>query len=192
MCNTILYMDGTSGDTATATDIDRLYQTIYLQNFDYVWRQLRRLGIGSADVPDVTHDVFVVVHRRLDSYDRARPVRPWLFGILYRVAADHQRLFRQTRELLPHSTGDSFDPEDPSPRPDDALLDRQARAFASQALDGLDIRLRSVLEMHDLGGRAVPEIAEVLQIPVKTVYTRLRVARERLATAANRLMTTDA
>ena len=119
-------------------------------------------------------------------------MRPWLFGILYRVAADHQRLFRQTHELLPRSVAVGFDPEDPAPRPDDALLDRQTRAVASQALDGLDIRLRSVLEMHDLGGRAVPEIAEALQIPVKTVYTRLRVARERLATAANRLMTIDA
>ena len=99
-------------------------------------------------------------------------MRPWLFGILFRVAADHHRLFRQTRELLPQAGG-WFDPEDPAPLPDDALLDRQARAFASQALDGLDVRLRSVLEMHDLGGRAVPEIAEALQIPVKTVYTPL-------------------
>jgi RNA polymerase sigma-70 factor (ECF subfamily) len=166
-------------------DIDRLYQAIYLQHFDYVWRQLRRLGIASADLPDVTHDVFVVVHRRLDSFDRDRPVRPWLFGILFRVASGHQRLFRQTRELLPRT---AVDAEDPAPLPDDALLDRQARAVASRALDGLDVRLRCVLEMHDLGGRAVPEIAEALQIPVKTVYSRLRLARERLATEASRLL----
>jgi RNA polymerase sigma-70 factor, ECF subfamily len=181
-------MDGSSGQTAGPPDIDRLYQAMYLQNFDYVWRQLRRQGIAAADLPDVTHDVFVIVHRRLDSFDRDRPVRPWLFGILYRVAADHHRLFRQTYELLPRSWGSGIDQEDPAPLPDDALLDRQNRAVANQALDGLDARLRCVLEMHDLGGRAVPEIAEALQIPVKTVYSRLRLARERLATAASRLM----
>jgi RNA polymerase sigma-70 factor, ECF subfamily len=191
MCNTLWYMDGSGGQSPARSDIDRLYQAIYLQHFDYVWRQLRRLGVSAADLPDVTHDVFVIVHRRLDSFDQSRPLRPWLFGILFRVAADHHRLFRQTRELLPQA-GDGFDPEDPAPLPDEYLLDRQARAFASQALDGLDARLRSVLEMHDLGGRAVPEIAEALNIPVKTVYTRLRVARERLASAANRLMTSDA
>jgi RNA polymerase sigma-70 factor (ECF subfamily) len=168
----------------SAPDADRLYLAIYVQQFKYVSNQLRRLGIPEADLPDVTHDVFVTVHRRLDSFDRSRPVRPWLFGILFRVAADHQRLHRRTRELLPAVPPD---PEDPGPRPDDALLDRQARAVANQALATLDGRLRSVLVMHDLGGRGVPEIAEQLQIPVKTVYTRLRVARERLATAARQL-----
>ena len=180
-------MDGSTGQPAASSDIDRLYQAMYRQHFDYVWRQLRRLGIARADLPDVTHDVFVIVHRRLNSFDRDRPVRPWLFGILFRVAAGHHRLFRQTRELLPRSAG-GLDPEDPAPLPDDALLDRQARAVASRALDALDARLRSVLEMHDLGDRAVPEIAAALQIPVKTVYSRLRLARERLATAASRLM----
>jgi RNA polymerase sigma-70 factor, ECF subfamily len=182
-------MDGSEGQTRARSDIDRRYQAIYLEHFGYVWRQLRRLGIPAADLPDITHDVFVVVHRRLDSFDPTRPVRPWLCGILFRVAADHHRLFRQTRELMPEP---GFDPEDPAPLPDESLLDRQTRAFASQALDGLDARLRCVLEMHDLGGRAVPEIAEALNIPVKTVYTRLRVARERLASAAHRLMTSDA
>jgi RNA polymerase sigma-70 factor (ECF subfamily) len=180
-------MEGTSGQTPASPHTDRLYQEIYLQHFGHVWRQLRRLGVDSADLPDLTHDVFVVVHRRLDSFDQTRPVRPWLSGILYRVAADHHRLFRQSRELLPDA---QFDPEDPGPRPDESLLDRQARAVASQALDGLDARLRSVLEMHHLGGRAVPDIARALNIPVKTVYTRLRVARERLTLAASRLVTT--
>jgi RNA polymerase sigma-70 factor (ECF subfamily) len=105
--------------------------------------------------------------------------------VLFRVATDHLRLSRQTREILPAVAPD---PEDPGPRPDDALLDQQARAVATAALATLDARLRSVLVMHDLGDRAVSDIAATLQIPVKTVYTRLRVARERLAAAATRLM----
>ena len=175
-----------SDDVGSATELDRLYLAIYVQNFQYVSNQLRRLGVAATDLPDVTHDVFMTVHRRLATFDRERPVRPWLFGVLYRVATDHLRSSRRTREVLPAVAPE---PEDPGPRPDDALLDRQARAVAREALASLDARLRSVLLMHDLGDRAVPDIAETLQIPVKTVYTRLRVARERLAAAAARLLT---
>jgi RNA polymerase sigma-70 factor (ECF subfamily) len=171
-------------DLGASTDAGPLYLSLYVEHFQYVWRQLRRLGIGEADLPDVTHDVFVIVHRRLPSFDRARPVRPWLFGVLFRVAADHLRLSRRTREVLPANV---LDPEDPGPRPDEALLDRQTRAVASQALAVLDERLRSVLLMHDLGDLDVGEIAAALQIPAKTVYTRLRVARTRFAAAAARL-----
>ena len=176
----------TSGaeDSPDSPETRGLYLSLYVEHFHYVRGQLRRLGIGEADLPDLTHDVFVTVHRRLPTFDRSRPARPWLFGVLYRVAVDHLRLSRSTREVLP---ADLLDPEDPGPRPDDALLDRQRRAVATQALAGLDERLRSVLLMHDLGDREVPEIATLLKIPVKTVYTRLRVARARFAAAAARL-----
>ena len=155
-----------------APDIDRLYQAIYLQNFDYVWRQLRRLGIATADLPDVTHDVFVIVHRRLDSFDRdAARCGPGCSASCTGWRRITSACSARRTSCCPDHGAVGFDPEDPAPLPDDALLDRQTRAVASQALDGLDVRLRSVLEMHDLGGRAVPEIAEALQIPVKTVYS---------------------
>ena len=47
-----------------------------------MWHTLRRLGVRQRDLADVTHDVFVTVYRRLDSYDPARPLRP---GDLLRV-----------------------------------------------------------------------------------------------------------
>lgn len=165
------------------------YLEIYLGHFRYVGSQLRRLGIGEADLPDVTQDVFVVVHRRLGDFDPERPIRPWLFGILFRVAADWRRLHRRTRELLPGAAAGEGIAEgvDPGPRPDDALLARQARDIAGTILAALDPRLRVVLVMHDLGGIEVNEVATRLGIPRKTVYTRLRLARARFAAAAGGL-----
>ena len=58
---------------------------------DYVARTLRRLGIREADLEDLTHDVFVTFHRKLHQYDPSRPVRPWLFGIAFRLASEHRR-----------------------------------------------------------------------------------------------------
>ena len=52
----------------------------------YVWKTLRRLGVAPSDIEDVASNVWLVVHRRLDSYDGTKPLRPWLFGIAFRVA----------------------------------------------------------------------------------------------------------
>ena len=73
---------------------------IYEREFRYVWQGLRRLGIPPRDLPDVTHDVFVTVFLNLHKYDRARPLRPWLFGVTFRVASDHLSLSRNKREVL--------------------------------------------------------------------------------------------
>ncbi len=165
---------------------DLFYETVYARELKYVRSSLRRLGVTEADLPDVTQDVFVTVYRRLSTYDRNRPIRPWLFGVAFRVAADHLRLSRHKREVIPDVR---LDTEDPTPGPDDALLGQQARALARRALTQLDIRHRTVLVMHDLWDQPANEIAQALQIPLKTVYTRLRIARERFTAAAGRILT---
>ena len=59
---------------------------IYAAEVRWLWRVLWRLGVPERDLEDVAHDVFVVVHRKLPDYDPTRPLRPWLFGICFRVA----------------------------------------------------------------------------------------------------------
>ena len=167
-------------------DLQPFYETVYTQELKYVRNSLRRLGVTESDLPDVTQDVFVTVYRRLTTFDRSRPIRPWLFGVAFRVAADHLRLSRHKREVLPDVR---LETEDPTPGPDAALLGQQARALARRALTTLDIRHRTVLVMHDLWDQPANEIAQALKIPLKTVYTRLRIARERFTAAAGRILT---
>jgi RNA polymerase sigma-70 factor, ECF subfamily len=172
-----------SGDSH---DLGLFYETIYAAELKYVRSSLRRLGVAEAELPDVTQDVFVTVYRRLTTFDRSRPIRPWLFGVAFRVAADHLRLSRHKREVLPDVR---LDTQDPTPGPDDALLGQQARALARRALTFLDVRHRTVLVMHDLWDQPANEIAQALKIPLKTVYTRLHIARERFTAAAGRMLT---
>src|SRR4051794_24672898 len=54
---------------------------IYEQNAHFVGLTLQRLGVQPADLGDLAHDVFVVVHRRLDTFDGTSRVTTWLFGI---------------------------------------------------------------------------------------------------------------
>jgi RNA polymerase sigma-70 factor (ECF subfamily) len=167
-----------AGVPMTAVTIDALYTA----HADYVWLTLRRLGVAEADVPDVAHDVFLTAHRRLTSYDASRPARPWLFGLALRLAANHRRARRRRREA------DVEAPEivDGSATPDARVAQRQAQALVFAALDELPDEQRAVFVLHELEGQAAPQIAADLEVPLATVYSRLRLGRERFARAARR------
>jgi RNA polymerase sigma-70 factor (ECF subfamily) len=159
------------------------FSTLYKDEFSYVWRTLRRLGVPDRDLPDVTHDFFVVVFRQLQAYDRSRPLRPWLFGIAFRVVSDHRRTARYAREVLQ----DPPEIPDHAPGADDHVAAARARRQVQKVLDALDLERRAVFVMHDLDETPVPEIATALGIPLATAYSRLRLAREDVAAAIRRL-----
>ena len=154
--------------------------TIYREHLDYVWSSLRRLGIPAADLEDLAHELFLVVHRRLADYDRARPIKPWLFGIAYRIASEHRRKLARRSE----QAGDDTDL--PAPRdasPEMHTLRREAVELARRALAAIDDEARAVFILAELDGVAVTDVATSLEIPVNTAYTRLRRARLAVANA---------
>jgi RNA polymerase sigma-70 factor (ECF subfamily) len=160
-------------------------ESIFRAELPYVWNALRRLGIPERDRTDVAHDVFVAVHRQLETYDASRPVRPWLFGFAFRCASDYRRKAHRVHEVLAHE-GDTPANEMPSTRPpaDDVL---GTNDLLSKALDALDVEKRALIILHELEERPVPEISRALGIPLQTVYSRLNSAREELASAVRRL-----
>jgi RNA polymerase sigma-70 factor, ECF subfamily len=156
---------------------------IFDDHFDYVWNTLRRLGVRDVDLEDLSHEVFLKVHSRLDDYDVARPMRPWLFGFAYRVAADHRRLARHRLEVL----GAPVEAVDPVRPPDERIEADEERVLVNAALAQMTFERRAVLVLHDVEELPVPAIAEELGIPVNTAYSRLRLAREELAVAVKKL-----
>ena len=63
------------------------FDALYEQYFAFVWRSARRLGIVDSALEDVAQEVFLVVHRRLDSLERGASIRSWLFSIVVRVVS---------------------------------------------------------------------------------------------------------
>jgi RNA polymerase sigma-70 factor (ECF subfamily) len=153
----------------TRPDFDSLFRN----EFDYVWFSLRRLGVHNNDLEDVTHDVFILVYQQLDHYDPERPLRPWLFGFAYWVASDYRRLARHRVE----ARGDLWETVDPAPSTIDQVAARQSLELAWKAIGELDLDRRAVFLLHEVEGYAMPEIASALQIPLNTAYSRLRLAR---------------
>ena len=152
------------------------FQEIYRQEIAYVWSCLRRLGVEEKSLEDKAHDVFMVFYRKRRVFDVTRPVRPWLCGIAARVALDHNRLAYKKREVL----SDQVAVDMAIPNPEAAMERSEARRYLLMALDVLDIERRTVLVLHDIEGRSIPEIAEIVNAPINTLYSRLRLARQQL------------
>jgi RNA polymerase sigma-70 factor, ECF subfamily len=159
------------------------FAEMYRDGFSFVWRNLRRLGVAEESVRDATQDVFLVVHRRIDSFDGTSTVKTWLFAIALRVAQDYRRAAR--RKAL-HAVPSSLESErDPLDRvvarqagPFEQAEAAQASRLLLQLLDELDEDRRSVFVLTELEQMSAPEIAEALGLNLNTVYGRLRSARQ--------------
>lgn len=159
------------------------FRLVFETECSFVWRVLRRLGLPEREVEDAAQDVFIVVHRHLREYDPSRPLRPWLFGICYRVAVAHRRRARTRNE----SIDDQVDAIDDSRPADEQVAAMQAQALVRRALDTLDLDRRAIFVMVEYEGYSMPEIAETLGVPLNTAYSRLRLAREQFVAAVRRL-----
>jgi RNA polymerase sigma-70 factor (ECF subfamily) len=160
-----------------AREVPRLDLTsIHERHADFVWRTLQRLGVRPMDLEDSLQDVFVVVHRRLGSFDGSSQVTTWLFAICLRVAAAHRRRAHVRREQATDMLEATQDP-DPQASPERLAIEREARARLDRVLDTLELDKRAVFVMFELEGMSAPVIASTIGVPVGTVYSRLAAAR---------------
>jgi RNA polymerase sigma-70 factor (ECF subfamily) len=148
---------------------------------DYIYRTLRRLGAARSEVEDLAQDVFLALRRSWPHYDSSRPLRPYLFGIAFRLTSAYHR---KSRREVPFGV---IETDDVGPGPDDALQTKQARALVLAALERIPLPRRAVLIMRDLDDVPVDEISSVLSIPRFTAYSRLRKARRELEAAVRRM-----
>jgi RNA polymerase sigma-70 factor (ECF subfamily) len=156
------------------------FRTVYESHFDYVFHSLRRLGAPERDLEDLIHEVFLAFYR--SGYDPARPLKPWLFGIAFRVASDWRRRAQHRYEV----PTEPRDMASPAPRADEQVEARERRALVLAALQAIELSRRAVFVMHDIDGLSMPEIAAVLEAPLNTLYSRLRLARAEFADAVKR------
>jgi RNA polymerase sigma-70 factor (ECF subfamily) len=151
------------------------------REIDYLFWTLQRLGARPSDTEDLLQDIFAVLHKKWSALDTTRPLRPWLFGVAFRMVRTYRR--RQARETL----DDELDPMDTAADPEDNLQEQQSLRLLSAALQHLPEARRSVLVLHDLEGVEVIEIARRLSITRFGVYARLRKGRKELAFAVRSL-----
>ncbi len=159
------------------------FDELVLRHRDAAYRFVRaHLGLQRDEAEDVTQDVLVEVHRSLHRFEGRSGLRTWILG----VAAN---LCRQRRRAgfsrAGHEVGSP--PEawraipDCSPGLEVALERRELQDAVRAAIASLGPGHRSVVLLRDIEGFSYAEIAEILQVPLGTVRSRLHNARALLA-----------
>ena len=175
-------MSSPSGKPATREGVRALsanvssFESIYQQYFDFVWSSVRRLGVSAAAVDDVVQEVFIVIHARLDTLQQPEALRSWIYSIVRRTVSTHHRS-RRAKE----ASGIALASEPEVRRqatPFDAADQNDQVKLLGSLLEELDEPKREVFMMVELDELSVPEAAEILELPLNTVYSRLRAARQ--------------
>jgi len=159
-------------------------------HFETVWRTLQRLGVPEASLEDSAQEVFLVASRRLDEITRGDD-RGYLLEVALRIASQARRsLSKGSRELL--VDGLALDPTALGTTlhaPDEALEQKRALALLAAVLDKMSKELRDAFILFEFGELSAPEVASVLEVPVGTVASRVRRAREQLRRALSKRAT---
>jgi RNA polymerase sigma-70 factor, ECF subfamily len=160
--------------TAPRPGLER-FPEIFEQHARFLWRALMNLGVPSHEAQDLCQEVMLTVHRRLPDFD-GRSLRGWLYGICVRVASDYRRSARVRREV-PHG-------EVPEPPQVADYVERVEQGSqvsqALAALERLDEEKRTAFVLYEVEELTLAEISEALGVPLQTVYSRVKAARQTL------------
>jgi RNA polymerase sigma-70 factor (ECF subfamily) len=168
---------------ALAPADDRRFRRVVGDNLDFIWRCLRRMGIPSGDVDDAAQQVFLVAASKL-SFITPGSERAFLFSTASRIAANARRSFHRRDEAHQHLMHREVEA---SPSQEELSDQLRARALMDTVLSEMPSELREVFVLFELEELPVAEVAEVLAIPLGTVGSRLRRARDDFHERARRL-----
>lgn len=161
------------------------FAEVYRQYFDFVWSLVRRFGVEPEAMDDVVQEIFFVIHAKLDTLENPAALRSWVYGVVRRSVSSYRRA-RRTRMGIGIAVGLDADLVADVPTPLEQTETNADLKLLGSLLAELDESKREVFAMVELDELGVPEVAEVLGIPLNTAYSRLRAARQAFASALAR------
>jgi RNA polymerase sigma-70 factor (ECF subfamily) len=171
-------LDPTIVERARSGDLGA-FESIVRQRMDAVYRLTFAIVGNEADAADATQDAFVAAWRQIGSLRDVDRLDAWLS----RIAVNSARMLARGRRRravreIGGSTIETTDFPSPLGDPGGRTAD-DARALGA-ALEGMSVDQRTILALHHLDGRGIPEIAAILSVPQGTVKSRLFAARRAL------------
>ncbi len=170
---------------ARARDGDRAaFDELVLRHEDRVFNMALRMLGNADDALDLAQEVFLSAYRALHGFEGKALFSTWLYRVTVNRCRDEMRRRATVKHTRPRplEAGRASDdlPLDPPARaasPADAVVARESHALVAAAVAALPDDAREALVLRDVEGLAYEEIAEILDVPVGTVRSRLHRAR---------------
>jgi RNA polymerase sigma-70 factor, ECF subfamily len=161
------------------TDAGERFDRYVLPELDILYRTAWSLTRSDADAQDLVQDTLLRAYRAIERFDGRYP-RAWLLTIMRN--ANINRVRKKKPDLLddPDATFERSTEFAEHDHPETLVVDPVFDAAVEQAYGELPDMFREIVELVDLNGLAYQEAADVLDIPVGTVMSRLHRARKRI------------
>jgi RNA polymerase sigma-70 factor (ECF subfamily) len=155
-----------------------------------VYNLVYRLMDDPSETPDVVQEVFLKVFRNIASFRGNSSLKTWIYRISFNEAYNHRRWFSRHKKQevgLEQEDEESICYRDVLPDPGrsafDLVCDIEAHTLVEEALTGLNPSFRAAVVLRDIEDLSYEEIAEVLQVSLGTVKSRILRGREALKRA---------
>lgn len=172
-----------AGNSAAFGELVRKYQ-------DRLHTTMTHLTRSSEDARDVVQDAFVKAFVKLDTFRGSSGFYTWLYRIAFNTAMSQKRRHRPLPSTDARSDCGQQVP-DPAGGPGDRLEREELAAQVRAALDTLSDEHRTVLVLRDIDGCDYEAMAEMLDVPLGTVRSRLHRARLQLRAQLKHVLQTD-
>ncbi|HEY2827051.1 MAG TPA: sigma-70 family RNA polymerase sigma factor [Pirellulales bacterium] len=147
---------------------------------------------GSAEEGrDVCQDAFVQAFVKLSSFQRTSAFYTWLYRIALNMAASRRRRKRPTVSVDEHRELTGYEPPSRDGQPSEPLERQERAARVQEALSALDEDFRTVLVLREIDGHSYETIAQMLDLPLGTVRSRLHRARMELKEQLKGVLVTE-
>lgn len=155
------------------------FEEIYRLTSGFVFNVALRIVRCQADAEDVTQEVFVKMHKHLSQFGFQSSLKTWLYRITVNTAISHCR--KNTGEAKIIAKYKNHLATEPASEPfANPIHKKDNETIVATLLARLDPDQRTCIVLREMEGLAYHEIAEIMNIPMNTVRSRLHRARETL------------
>lgn len=162
-----------AGDSTAFEQLVRKYQ-------DRLFNTMVHVAGGRDDAQDVVQDAFVQAFVRLESFQRSSAFYTWLYRIAFNVSASQRRRKRPVVSVDETRRNTGREPIDNAAGPVERAEQQERHKKVHEAIASLGEEHRKVVVLREIDGCSYETIAQVLDLPVGTVRSRLHRARVQL------------
>lgn len=162
------------------------FEALILAHEKMVYNVALRMMQHSEDAKDLSQEVFLKAYKNMQNFDERAAFSTWLYRITMNTCIDEmrRRKGKQTYSLEEEQEGEEGAMQrqiaDMGDTPEESLLRQEQKGEILQALDTLSAEHKAAIILREIRGASYEEIAEIMELPLGTVKSRISRARNQL------------